>query len=865
MLRLARLLPFVVVAALTTASSCEEPVEGPPVWDPLTGGTLEAGVSGGTLDLPVGVPMGGYTGRDRSLGSDDGPDGRDSDYRTDFVPSGGWQTRIPLDVLWLSTGERDAVLVRLDLIYTFDGLTEAIGQRLTDELGRDLTDSVFTFTNHSHSSYGPFSKAIMLFLGGDFFRQEILDRMVDQVVAHALLAHDTLVPAAIGLGVDEAFDPVGEDAIFRDRRDENDELPGVDGAITGPGWKDARATMLRVDAATGEPIAALYAFGIHGTVMGGSNPLLTAEAPGHTSILLNERHGGDLGPRWIFAQGAGGDTSPAGRFGAFARMEQIAETASTRLLALYDSIEVSTDPLILDPVQRYVTQGRHIKVTRDGDVDLHYLPWDPSWADYPYRPDLRVWDEQGNILSPLDEFWPQYGAALCGERDIDISIFGLDVDLPMYSSCLDIDLGFALFRIAFQEYVETRDQYPLPLPESRTSMLGALGLSGVPVTYLGAGTTDKDVVLAFAPGETTTLWTQHLRARAAAEKGVAETFVIGYAMDHEGYLLTADDWLLAGYEPTITVWGPLQGEYLLERHLDVLALAASPVAEDPAWPDFPTSTWYPEWDTPFVEPDATPDAGQTADPMPAYVYTRDHAMPAQAEPAAEIRRLQDVASWTFVGNDPATGMVSVELQRQDDAGDWGPVVTPAGNPVTDALPDIIVTYTPDPLTGTDVEVDPVRVHRYVAEWQAVDTWDAVGDAPGLPLGTYRFAASGLNRDPADTEYPFDTTPWEATSGPFEVVPATIAATATRDGEVLTVTASYDAAARGYRMIHEVSDPATATPLVEGPAGVTADSGSVTDVSEAVDATTIVIELGPDPAAAVTIDDGWGNLVTVDVP
>ncbi len=861
---LIRLLPLLVLGVILSASSSEEPPidDGIPDWDPLEAGVLEAGASGGTLNLPVGTPMGGYTGRDRSLGSDDGADGRDSDYRTDFVPSAGWQTRIPMDVLWLTNGQTDAVLVRLDLIYTFDGLTEAVGQALTDELGRDLTDSVFTFTNHSHSSYGPFSKAMMLFLGGDFFRQEILDRMVEQVVEHALVAHDSLVPAAIGVGIDEQFDPVGEDRIFRDRRPENDELPRPDGIISGPGWKDERATMLRVDSADGEPIAALFAFGMHGTVMGGDNPLLTAEAPGHISVLLNERYGG---PRWIFAQGAGGDSSPAGRFGDFARMEYLAEAASEKLLALYDAIELTTDPLILDPVQRYVTQGRDIRVTRNGEVDLYYMPWDPSWADWPYRPDMRVWDEEGNILSPLDEFWPQYGAALCGEREIDIAIFGLDVDLPMYSSCLDLDLGFALFRIAFQEYIETRDQYPLPLPETRTSMLGALGMTGIPVTRLGGSTTDKDVVFAFAPGEATTLWTQSLRHRAAAEKDVSETIVIGYAMDHEGYLLTTDDWLLAGYEAAITVWGPLQGEYLLERMLDVIELGSTPVAEDPAWPDYPTSTWYPEWPTPWVEPDVTPEAGTTADPMPDYVYTYDHVVPAAATPAATIGRIQGIASWTFVGNDPATGLVSVVLDREGDDGSWAPVLTPGGNVVDDQLPDLIITYTPDPLTGTDVETDPVRTHRYVAEWQAVDTWDSVDDAPGLPLGNYRFVASGLNRDPADTEYPYDTTPWEATSDVFEVVPAAIAATPALDGTTLTVTASYAAAGRGYRMLHLESDPRTPTPLVEGPAGLTVDLGTLVDAVSSGDSTVITVDVSGVAAGdhTLVVDDGWGNTANVE--
>ena len=36
--------------------------------------------------------------------------------------------------------------------------------------------------------------------------------------------------------------------------------------------------------------------------------------------------------------------------------------------------------------------------------------------------------------------------------------------------------------------------------------------------------------------------------------------MVGYAQDHEGYLLLAEDWLVGGGdEPGINVWGPLQG------------------------------------------------------------------------------------------------------------------------------------------------------------------------------------------------------------------------------------------------------------------------------------------------------------------
>ena len=863
--------------ALLACPSAEVPVDPPPtgpVWPAMSEGTLRAGAADGTLDLPVGVPMGGYTGRDRALGSEPGPDPRDSDYRTDFVPSGGWQTRIPLQTIWMENGEQTAVLVRLDLIYSFDGLTEAIGERLSEETGLDLTDSIFTFTSHSHSSYGAFSKATLLFFGGDFWREEIQNRMVEQVVAQALEARDSSTEAAIGLGIAPLFDPIGDDSIFRDRREENSALLGPDGSVTGPGWKDERATMLRIDSTAGDPIAALFAFGIHGTIMGGDNSMLTSEAPGHITDLLNQRHGG---PVWMFGQGAGGDASPAGRFGGFAQMEWLGNHAAERVLELYDAIELSSDPIQLDPVQRYIEQGRGIRVTRNGTVDLHYMDWDPLWDEEPYVPDMRIWNNEEcnvlwtpdcEVLSPLDEFWTEFGAALCGEPDIDISIFGLNVPLPQYASCLDIDLGYSLFRIGFRRYIESRDDYPLPLPESRTALLGALGLRSIPITTLGEGTRSDDVVLAFAPGEPTTLWTQFLRHRAREEAGVPETVVFGYAMDHEGYLLTVEDWLHAGYESTITWWGPLQGEHLMERLLEVTGLANSPVREDPAWPDYPTETWYPDWDTPFVEPDATPEAGETADPLPDYVWTPDGSQPTAAEPT-DLRRIQDIARWTFFGSDPATGLLHVEVERETAPDSWEPLLTPMGAPISDALPDVLVSYTPRPLSGTSDDPDPRRDHLYHVQWQALDTWAGLDSMPGLPLGAYRLRAWGESRDPADSDYPYDTIPWEASTAPFEVLPADITVTGAPTGASLSASVSYAASPRGFRLLHLDSAPRTPTPLVPGPAGVACVALDAADTATALDcditgatdeASTVDVDLdGLAPGDwTIEVQDGWGN-------
>ena len=162
----------------------------------------------------------------------------------------------------------------------------------------------------------------MLFFETNFFRGEVFDHIVQQAVEAAMTAFEQLQPAAIGLGIDEDFDP--SHSVFRDRRSEQ-RPPESGGQRRGPGHKDDRVSMLRVDSVTGEPIAALFSLGMHGTIMDSNNHLISTEGHGHLTELLKKRHGG---PIWMFAQGAGEDVSPAGRHDDFARMEWLAEEAA---------------------------------------------------------------------------------------------------------------------------------------------------------------------------------------------------------------------------------------------------------------------------------------------------------------------------------------------------------------------------------------------------------------------------------------------------------------------------------------------------------------------------------------------------------
>ena len=74
----------------------------------------------------------------------------------------------------------------------------------------------------------------------------------------------------------------------------------------------------------------------------------------------------------------------------------------------------SSGPLLLETVTRSIPEGlNEIRVTRGGTVDWHYLPYDED-----REPDLRIYDDDGEILSPFDEFNAQYGGAFCGYEEL---------------------------------------------------------------------------------------------------------------------------------------------------------------------------------------------------------------------------------------------------------------------------------------------------------------------------------------------------------------------------------------------------------------------------------------------------------------
>jgi neutral ceramidase len=806
-------------------------VAGPPV----------AGMAEAYLDLPVGAPLGGYTGRCNCFGNEGEVDKRQSAYVNNFNPSAGVQTRPMVQVLWLENGDQAIAMAQTDAIYTYEGIVDALEERLTAATGMDMEGRVTLSASHSHSAPANWDKGMTWFLGGDRYNEEVFQRVVDSMEGAFLTAWEAREPAAIGIGQAKDWDPT--DQVYSDRRNENNERQFFDDIPAGT-YKDPYLTVLRVDHLDGQPMGMFVAFGMHGTTLGGDNQLWSNEAPGHIEFPLRERFDSPVVVGMM--QHGGGDASPRGRDDGLARLESVGELAVDAIYALWEATPTSADPLVLETVSHTFASARDdIRVTRGGTVDFRYAPYDPDG-----EPDEQVFGPDGEVLSPIDEFNTRYGGAFCGDDSPLLPGVGIGSEAFPYSSCVDVET-IAFIIAGFFGLPEAI----LPLPEStRTSVTGSYW-GGVAYRAPDGTVSTTDVMWGFLPGETTAVYTETFRRRVVAELGIPVGIPVGYSQDHQGYLLTTEDWLLGGYEPNINIWGPLQGEHVLEH---LLSIGGSWLITEPVEPMDPEGIYgrvsYYEEALPALEPDLTPEAGTLVETLPEDFYTPLSMVAPLVRPPAQVRRLQDSAQLVWEGGDPGVDLPEVILERLDDGGEWVEVLTPSGRPVSDALPDILLANTPDPLYPFE---DPQN-HRWWAIWQAADH---VGHRSDLPLGTYRLHVYGETYAGGGTTWPWPTEPYEVVSEPFEVVPAQISLR--WEGELLAASIPV----QGYRLIDLEGSSVGDNPVHDatlswiGPDGVLETltvEGSITG------GVTRYEVAAPPEALSVEIVDRFGNRGTLEL-
>jgi neutral ceramidase len=823
--------------------------------------SLRAGAAEGTLDAPIGLPLAGYTSR-ASLFDFPLPDSRAAPFARVFAPSTAVQTPPAVKAVALSAGSETLVLVKVDLIFSDAFLLRAVEDLAAAASREPLRGRVVLAASHSHNSPGRFTQHSALMAGADTYDEATFRRYAESIARVVVRALSARRPARIGVAVDPDFDPLGVDAIFRDRRAANDHL-AADGsflfepdgvtvdldspAARGPA-KDPALALVRIDRADGEPLAVILRFGIHGTALGDEAFALEAEHPDERYLWMSGEAGSAV--EWkleesfrrrvvvMQLQGAAGDVSPAGDdlgHQGFARLELLAERARAGALALWSATPTARDVALRVATRQIAQDAAAVHVERGGAVDWRY----PAEPGPPF---------DGDLLSFEDWTFP-LGAALCGGRSFDLGAGGVlelapeeraQVDLEpasttfgrglVYGSCTPVDDPlFELYASILDPTLDPAQDGPIP--ESLSTLATAAVLDGAPLSVLGGSTqAAARVLLAAAPGEPTTYWSERLRSRALAELGFDEAVVVGYAQDHEGYLLLPEDWLSGdSTEVQINLWGPLQGEYLLEQTLGVASLLAPGSAVDPD--PGPLEPAPDVWELDPVEPVATPLAGRPLE-----------------QPAPEVERLR-TASFAWIGGDPAVDQPRVGLQRLRN-GVYRNVRLPSGRPLDDRTHRIVLAYRPEPI---DAAPEEIREHRYRAWFQVVEDVPDLSHAAGFRTGKYRFRVQGnFSRRGKRARY-------ELFSAPFRVQPTDDLALADveREGDVLSGRVVLPPAA-GYRLESFVTPAGAPIPVAAATVRSVPDgAASTTDVDGR-----FILTLGPG-TSALRVEDGFEN--GADVP
>jgi hypothetical protein len=242
----------------------------------MTRGEFRAGVGRVVITPPLTAPHAGWGAQVHVL-----PDGIEADL---------WAT-----ALVVADGTTMAAWIDLDLAIVSRQESDAIRAAVGEALGIPV-DAVRVSVTHNHA--GPPPSAWNWAEQGRDVLVGYYALLPEYAAGAALLARQTMRPARVAVGSGESRVAVNRREIAPDGR----PVVGVnpDGPI------DPEVFVLRIDAAEGEPLAAVAGYTMHPTTLGPANRLLSPDWPGHLKRSVELL----TGAMCLFAQGATGNVGP---------------------------------------------------------------------------------------------------------------------------------------------------------------------------------------------------------------------------------------------------------------------------------------------------------------------------------------------------------------------------------------------------------------------------------------------------------------------------------------------------------------------------------------------------------------------------
>jgi hypothetical protein len=269
---------------------------------------LQAGAVRVPLQLPAGVPLGGYGSINRRLKL---PDifGR-YPYAFWFRPSVGVRDPLAVRALVLEHGGRRLAWATIDLV--------AVDRSFTADAARALAGALPATTllvsaSHTHSGPGAFVDSEALgWLALDRLDPTIRQLLLDAVVDAVRRADAARQPARVAMASVHA-------------------PPVVTSRLNQP--LDREMLVLRVSDAQARPLGVVWNFAIHGTTLGPRNLRISGDVSGEASLRIER----DLGVPALYVNGAVGDVSPAGHGDRAAR--ELGTALATAVKSGWDQAE----------------------------------------------------------------------------------------------------------------------------------------------------------------------------------------------------------------------------------------------------------------------------------------------------------------------------------------------------------------------------------------------------------------------------------------------------------------------------------------------------------------------------------------------
>lgn len=293
---------------------------------PVEKGNLRAGAARIVITPApdAALPMSGYSGR-----------------KTGF-------TRIHDDLhvraIVVDDGTNQAAIVACEVI----GISSVLWEKIVERVARETAiprDNIILAAVHTHSApaIGTYAEPVE----GDAARKraEYVQKFEDAIVSAVQQAKGSLQPARVGFGT-------GKANVNMNRRARNADGGWMLGN-NPDGVSDKTVAVIKFETMSGQPLAILSNYGVHGTVLGTANMQISSDLPGAAARVVEKHYGDAIVSPWT--SGAAGDQDPIYRVGTdFTEVAALGQILGEEIIRVADSITTSPSARIRG-MQKVVT------------------------------------------------------------------------------------------------------------------------------------------------------------------------------------------------------------------------------------------------------------------------------------------------------------------------------------------------------------------------------------------------------------------------------------------------------------------------------------------------------------------------------